>query len=96
MNFLIKTHASDFALMRYILMENDAIDTNADFIIKKFLKNERNAKIPPTVLNKLLQIKTEELILWNVAKTYWKKAQGEEYKKSKDKVEFTKFNLQRV
>lgn len=76
---------TDYSFMRYILAKTDTktidgkskslINTNVDFIIQQIApKVYTNAKIPASVMRQLLKLKTEELILWNIAKHYWRKA----------------------
>lgn len=68
---------SDFSFIRKTLeaTDNGNLKTNIDYIFQIILpqtdevKNNNN-KIKPSVFNKLLKMKTEELILWNIAKSY--------------------------
>ena len=68
---------SDFSFIRRTLenTDNGKLKTNIDYIFQVILpqtdeiKNNKG-KIKPTVFNKLLKMKTEELILWNIAKSY--------------------------
>jgi hypothetical protein len=76
---------SDFSYMRSLLQEQNKVTTNADYILKhivpgiEFENLKEGKSIPNSVLKKLLKIKTEELILWSIAKTYWYNANSSEY-----------------
>jgi len=81
-----KQFYTDYTFMRAWLLSKDQVTTNTDFILKhiideniRFEKNEKNKLIPNSVFKKLLKFKTEELILWQIARTYWYKANGKEY-----------------
>lgn len=77
---------TDYSFMRTFLEKLDGVKTNTDFILQHIVpqltfENMPEGKaIPNAVFRKLMKIKTEELVLWNIAKTYWKKANGAPYK----------------
>lgn len=67
---------SEFAFLRDYFIRKDNPKTNIDFILSVILNNEKQK---PSVYKHLLSIKTEELVLWNIAKSYWTKATGNPY-----------------
>ncbi|NPA44551.1 MAG: hypothetical protein GXO49_03355, partial [Chlorobi bacterium] len=67
---------TDYAFIRDYLSNIDSPNTNIDYIFKVILDNKKQK---PTVYRHLLKLKTEELVMWNIAKTYWKKAGGGDY-----------------
>jgi len=69
---------SEFAFARDYLWEIDKPDTNIDFILKKIIP-QTGKKLTPTIFKQLLKIKTQELMLWRIAKNYWFKANKKEY-----------------
>jgi len=98
---------TDYSFLRSWLQAKDDVTTNTDYILKhiidqdiEFKKNDRGKLIPNSVFKKLLKFKTEELMLWQIAKTYWFKANGAEYalddymknSKSSNYQVFTTFN----
>lgn len=74
---------SEYAFVRELLWEKDKPATNIDFIFKNIIdlktKYENKVKLKSTVYKLLLELKTQELVLWNIAKSYWKKEDGNEY-----------------
>lgn len=70
---------SEYAFIRNELQNLDNVKTNIDFFYKEIYKDTFDKKLPTAVARNLQKMKTEELILWNVAKFYWKKASGAEY-----------------
>lgn len=78
-----KFYYSEYAFIREILWKKDTPATNIDFIFKNIIdlkaKFENQKKLPPTVYKLLLELKTQELVLWNIAKSYWKKIDGNDY-----------------
>jgi len=100
---------SEYAFIRQLLTNTDLdkeknkslINTNIDFIFQKIIPKIGWDRVPSPTMRQLLKIKTEELILWNIAKHYWGKAnEGKEYNLFKLKgiensssfQEFTSFN----
>lgn len=71
---------SEFALIRRMLAGNTGFNTNADYIYKKVLPYcfSEGSSVPVVVNQKLLQMKTEELLMVAMAKHYWKAASGVE------------------
>jgi hypothetical protein len=67
---------TDYSFIRDFLSKIDKPSTNIDFILQVILKNKKQNS---SVYKQLLKLKTEELVLWNIAKTYWKKANGNDY-----------------
>lgn len=90
-NFSNKTEFSD---IRHSLEQTDAMQgiTNIDYIIqniyplvlqdketeKEILKE--NGKKKRAIINNFLKVKTDELLLWNIAKHYWYQTYNEKYK----------------
>jgi hypothetical protein len=76
-------YCSEYAFVRNHLQSLDAVTTNIDFLYKHIIDYNEVGKLEninrTTLSKELLQLKTEELILWNIAKTYWLKANGEAY-----------------
>jgi len=72
--------------MREWLKNEDDVTTSSDYILKHIMPEIKyeglndGRTIPNAVLRILMKFKTEELILWQIAKFYWKKAnKGAEY-----------------
>lgn len=74
---------TEYAFIRNWLQGKDQVKTNIDYIYKHILPQtdtiQKNKKVPNQVSRQLLKLKTEELILWNIAKSYWEKANGSAY-----------------
>lgn len=77
---------SDFSLIRFELSKEKPY-TNADYLMQVVmpvllkhkmlpLNNEGHIKGNTVLFNSLMKIKTDELILWSIAKYYWAKANG--------------------
>ena len=97
-------HYSEFSFIRSWLSAKDSPATNIDFILQHILplmpKDGKKDRKIAKVFNLLLKKKTEELVLWNIAKDYWLKANGQAYqsdqlktnRNSPDFQEFCSFN----
>jgi len=79
---------TDFSLMRFLLSKDHPF-TNTDYMMqcimpvllkKRKLPLNQEGKIQgnTSLFNSLMSSKTEELVLWNIANYYWKKANGKE------------------
>ncbi|MBX2907971.1 MAG: hypothetical protein KF744_18135 [Taibaiella sp.] len=80
--------SADFSLMRFILTKESPFDTNTDFLMKIILpevmhalpKNDSGTiKGNSTLFAVLMKNKIDELMLWEVAKSYWKSATGNDF-----------------
>lgn len=83
-----KDRTTDFSLIRHWLANENKFDTNTDYIMKiimpavmaKLPKKDNGALRGGTSLfNSLMKNKTDELVLWEVAKYYWQKTYGKAY-----------------
>ena len=86
---------TDFSFMRYWLGDRNKIDTNSDFMLKVIMPELLNKKETDTtpklklknekidgnrsLFNTLMKNKTDELMMWEVARYYWHKANGTAY-----------------
>lgn len=88
-------NCSDFAFIRNHLEGIDNVKTNIDYMLTHIVPLTKVKRIPNTAFKQLLKLKTEELILWNIAKSYWKKASdGKAYKFSASEKNISNPNYQ--
>lgn len=93
---------SEFALMRMSLAKSNPYNTNADYIYQKILPHcsFEKGKLPITINQILLRIKNEELLMMEMARYYWKQANGADLNisnltlgdNSDDYYQFTPYN----
>lgn len=87
-------NTTDFSVIRHILEQKDTIHqiTNIDFIIQNIypkilqdeqLKNQlpknKNGNTNRAIISNFMKMKTDELLLWHIAKYYWKSATRQPY-----------------
>jgi len=91
-------HYSEYSFIRARLAAKDNPATNIDFLLKHIMtrmpKDKRKKRKIAKVFNLLLKMKTEELVLWNIAKDYWHKAAGSKYQLEQLKTERNSSNFQ--
>src|SRR5690606_11904280 len=82
-----KSFLTDFSLMRYILSHRNRIGTNSDYLLQVIMqscieikKNEKGkVEGNQTLYKTLMKNKTDELMVWEVAKEFWKMGTGNVY-----------------
>ncbi len=98
---------TDFSLIRYCLSKRNGFDTNSDFMMKGIMpvllkknllpKNERGTMQGTTsFFNTLMKNKTDELMMWEIAKKYWENTYGVEFVISRQNELVKGFDMQKT